>query len=564
MSVVSTTNSATRSIGWLNGKVGTTGPSSFQGNNDSPLRDDDDDEMMMIGGDLQVNPSTLEVDYDKNLTKLYQSITDQDWKLAASICQKDPIQAAVWVVRHYNDDNEENNTASVTSPEQEPEIMWRFLPLHSACARQPPRATIVALLNAYPDAAKCVDDQGMYALHYACGNQADESVIRLLLTVFSKAAAIPDPRGMLPLHYTACWGPSSSAYSQGVLDQLIRAYPSALATRDLDGNTPLDLAVDGDYPEKDAIADALRQWSMRTKTSKVSSSSAVSTSSSGGVSQKKVIKERLLNIRPTGSHGSDYNDAIFVDQSNKVPLEPPASMTPDPNNNALTASAMMISSSLAPTPRQSSSPSQQQESRDSPPLVQSKNFTKTLDKDNAATALNLVETVLSSSSTHKSFHNKSLEYDRDAAMCSRDIGTPEYDKLNDKDRHISALEQELKSTRAMLDESRLECSGLRQSLGDLMEEHESVKRKSGNTNDRLSSLSISLNSMKEQQSILSRIVTKRNENCKNITLKRQALFEQLLKMDMEVAEEESHIDTSLKKQTREMEAISAVINAALD
>ena len=56
-------------------------------------RDDVDSELMMIGDDLQVTASTLEVDYDKNLTELYQAITDQDWTLAASICKKDPIQA---------------------------------------------------------------------------------------------------------------------------------------------------------------------------------------------------------------------------------------------------------------------------------------------------------------------------------------------------------------------------------------------------------------------------------------------------------------------------------------
>ena len=111
-------------------------------------RDDVDSELMMIGNDLQVTASTLEVDYDKNLTELYQAITDQNWTLAASICKKDPIQAAIWVVRHYNEDNNENHSASVMTPEQEPEIMWRFLPLHSACARQPPYDTLVALINA--------------------------------------------------------------------------------------------------------------------------------------------------------------------------------------------------------------------------------------------------------------------------------------------------------------------------------------------------------------------------------------------------------------------------------
>jgi len=190
---------------------------------------------------LYVTPSTLEVDYDRNLTELYQAITDQKWDLAVSICKKHPVQAATWVVRHYEDDGE---------------IMWRFLPIHSACARQPPPHVVQALLKAYPDGAKCIDDQGMYALHYACGNQASRDVIRLLLVNFPEAAKIPDPRGMLPIHYLACWGPSSVS----VVDMLLVANREVANARDEEGNTPLDLAKEGDYPERHAVISALRKW----------------------------------------------------------------------------------------------------------------------------------------------------------------------------------------------------------------------------------------------------------------------------------------------------------------
>jgi hypothetical protein len=194
---------------------------------------------MPIYGDLEVVPSTLEVDYDKNLTELYQAITDQNWERAVIVCKTNPIQAATWVVR-YDDD----------------EIMWRFLPIHSACARQPPASVIQALLKAYPDGAKCVDDQGMYALHYACGNQASRDVIRLLLVNFPDAAKLPDPRGMLPIHYLACWGPSSVS----VVDMLLVAHRDVLTARDEEGNTPLDLAREGDYPDRQAVISALKKW----------------------------------------------------------------------------------------------------------------------------------------------------------------------------------------------------------------------------------------------------------------------------------------------------------------
>jgi predicted nucleic acid-binding Zn-ribbon protein len=544
-----------------------------------------DDEMTIVGDSLQITPSTLEVDYDKNLTELYQAITDQDWKRASFVCQTDPIQAATWVVRHYNDDNDENFSASMKSPEQEPEIMWRFLPLHSACARQPPRETVVALLNAYPDAAKCVDDQGMYALHYACGNQADESVIKLLLLAFSKAAAIPDPRGMLPLHYMACWGPSSSSYSHGVLNELIQAHPPALTMCDFDGNTPLDLSMDGDYPEKKAVAEVFRQWTSRWSSEKTMLSQG-SNIVAGDHSQKKTMKLKLLSIRQTNSHGSGYNDAIFVDQSVKIPLEPPASHSEDSTsieNNPVAnlATATTANSSLTPTPRLSNGLSLQSESRESAAQVMSEvpllaTRIVTVNKGNVSGTASAVDTVLSFSSTRQ---NESSNVEQHVFGTEKTLSANEGDvahsallasfndmksDLKEKTNHITSLEEELKSVRMVLEECKLECSGLRQSLGDLMDEHEGIKQKSANTHDRLSSLSVSLNSMKEQQSILSKIVTERNEICKSTAEKRQQIFDELLKMDFDVAEAEGHIDASLRKQTREMDAISAVINAALD
>ena len=541
-------------------------------------RDDVDSEMMMIGDDLQVTASTLEVDYDKNLTELYQAITDQDWTLAASICKKDPIQAAIWVVRHYSEDNNENQSASVMSPEQEPEIMWRFLPLHSACARQPPYNTLVALLNAYSDAAKCVDDQGMYALHYACGNQADESVVRLLLNTFIKAASIPDPRGMLPLHYTACWGPSSTALAQGVLNLLIQAYPAALTIRDHDGNTPLDLAMDGDYPEKNAVADTLRQW---TKKQSVISSNG-STTSSTVPSQKK--RSKALNIRKTGSNGSDYHDAIVIEPTkSKIPLEPPAVSTVDLKailNDIVTTTEDSLNQSIVPTPRFSNHQSQLNESRASPPLIPIRSFSKSplpgqskmasRDLSAAENQKPEVETVVSSASADNisrsinnddNTNNNSLQSELSTMIAKFNFAQSE---LNKKVDQVSALERELDSTKVLLEESKMECSDLKQSLYDLTEQHDILKRKSANTHDRLSTLSISLDSMKEQQSILTKIVSERNGHYQSITVKRQELFEQLLKMDLDIADNESHIDVSLKKQSREMEAISAVINAALD
>ena len=153
-------------------------------------------------------PEVLEVDYHENITDLYKAITESDWVAAIDAVKVRPDEARTWVVRKHEENPEKN--------------MWRFLPIHSACARQPPTELITALIAAYPEGARCVDDQGMYALHYAAGNQASRYVMRSLLMAFPDAAKLKDPRGMLPIHYLACWGPSSIS----VVDMVMVAKPA--------------------------------------------------------------------------------------------------------------------------------------------------------------------------------------------------------------------------------------------------------------------------------------------------------------------------------------------------
>lgn len=203
----------------------------------------------MVGynsGSMSSGKEEYEVDYDKNITRLYEAITSCDWDVAIDAVNERPREARTWVVRHYEDSDD---------------IMWRFLPLHSACARQPPASLISALLKAYPEGARSIDDQGMYPLHYAAGNQASREVVRLLLVANPQAAKIADPRGMLPIHYLACWGPSSVS----IIDMVLVAHRDVSSTADSDGNTALDLAKEAEYPEKDAVIAALKRWFDKAK-----------------------------------------------------------------------------------------------------------------------------------------------------------------------------------------------------------------------------------------------------------------------------------------------------------
>lgn len=230
---------------------------------------------------------TLEVDFDTNITDLYKAITASDWDEAIRAVKKNPNEAETWVVRKHEDDPAKN--------------MWRFLPIHSACARQPPASLISALLAAHQEGVRSVDDQGMYALHYASGNQASREVIRALLMAFPDAAKLTDPRGMLPIHYIACWGPSSIS----VIDMILVANRNVADFEDEDGNTPSDLAKEGDYPERNAVVAALKRWSTT-----ISSGSSEQSVSSSITPSFKIIGSNFqsISINSEEKKEDDYPD----------------------------------------------------------------------------------------------------------------------------------------------------------------------------------------------------------------------------------------------------------------
>jgi hypothetical protein len=185
--------------------------------------------------------SMAEVDFDRNVTSLYEAIGTSDWDKASNVCRRNPIEAKTWVVRRDPDRRE--------SADGEKNILWRFLPLHSACARRPPSSFVIDLLDAYPDAAGAKDEAGMYPIHYACGNRASKSVIKELVECFPRALREADPQGMLPLHYIAQWGPSED----GIVALLMKFYEEGASALNSEGMSPLDLCREANYDDWEKV-----------------------------------------------------------------------------------------------------------------------------------------------------------------------------------------------------------------------------------------------------------------------------------------------------------------------
>jgi ankyrin repeat protein len=107
---------------------------------------------------------------------------------ASKWIRNDPGMAKSWVYRKNKNTNE---------------IMWNFLPLHSACFAHAPIAVVKELIRVHP--------QSVY---------------------------ITAPGDKLPIHI-AC----ETAASPDVVTCLVSAYPEALYHLDVTGNTPLQLCV---------------------------------------------------------------------------------------------------------------------------------------------------------------------------------------------------------------------------------------------------------------------------------------------------------------------------------
>jgi len=472
--------------------------------------------------ELQVNPSLLEVDYDKNLTELYKAITDQDWEEAVKVCQNDPVQAATWVVRHYDDD---------TVDKSEQEVMWRFLPIHSACARQPPASVVAALIKAYPDGPRCIDDQGMYALHYACGNQANRDVIRQLLVSCPEAARLADPRGMLPLHYLACWGPSSVS----LIDMMLVSNREVALARDDEGNTPLDLAMDGDYNEKDEVIEVLRRWLGEDSLFDMESHDSSKRSRSMSQSSKAVSARTVNSVLLQEEQEEKRDDSSY-------------------------ASSVQASAAVESQSRRSRGIRKSNASTSRHSVASTHSLTSSQAKMMKATELE--KDVKMQLARQKEQYEVQLARQKEEYEARLAEQRKELDSALEQIKTLTTTERDLSETKGELQVSNEERDGLRSTLGDLMEQHESYKKKDGMMNDRLGSLSAGLQSMLEQQAMLQKSMQLRNESVAKCYETRKKLLQELNDMEDTIVSDEEKLTAALDKQTRELNAISAVIKAA--
>mmetsp|Transcript_28280 Transcript_28280/g.59474 ORF Transcript_28280/g.59474 Transcript_28280/m.59474 type:complete len:683 (+) Transcript_28280:277-2325(+) len=127
-----------------------------------------------------------ETDYDLGPTQLYTFIENKHWESAIERARTTPMEAQTWISRR--------------EPENPNKIRWRLLPLHATCVFRAPLSLIEALIAAYPEAPKCIDDQGMLPIHLACRNGASRGVVMTLLNANPDSINAKDKKGRTPLN----------------------------------------------------------------------------------------------------------------------------------------------------------------------------------------------------------------------------------------------------------------------------------------------------------------------------------------------------------------------------
>jgi hypothetical protein len=149
--------------------------------------DEEDDEETMGSDEDDMLLSEHQVYHHEGATPLFLAIEENDWNNALSLAQESPKQVRTWV--------KSTGTVGTTFDWS----VWKRLPVHEACRRQPPAWLISQLLSVFPESAKKTTQFGELPLHLAVACGADPDVVNLLIAANFSSVATMDQSGRTPL-----------------------------------------------------------------------------------------------------------------------------------------------------------------------------------------------------------------------------------------------------------------------------------------------------------------------------------------------------------------------------
>jgi myosin heavy subunit len=370
--------------------------------------------------------------------------------------------------------------------------------------------------------------------------------------------------------------------------------------KDADGNTPMDLAVEGDYPERDAVVAALNRWLANNITSPSNNSVGGNSNAKRENSPRKMIVSAPTGTTVTTSstmHSSGSVPSPYISVVKEEKKEP------DARGTISNRSASPIRN-MSPVRGRSASPALRVETSTSTPRGMSSLETGSLGSYHDTNAMGgytsrgVVDAVSPRTVNRLRMEIAKLKQDQKAKeekwdeqlSLSKESWKMQVSQLEDR---LADQKEELEQLTAQLEESKRdgmdklealeqahnqigqlehelnatqeERDGLRMTLADLTEQHDLYKKKSEHMNDRLGSLSASLQSMMSEQQKVVNGMREREATIQHSTKLRKDRLKELLKQEDELESvfvQNDDLRAAVEKQSREMDAIAAVIAVA--
>jgi len=140
----------------------------------------------------------FEVNYRTDVTSLFTCIESCNWEEVSFQCMTYPSHVRTWVI-------------STGTEDPSSWCVWRRLPIHEACRRQPPVQIIQELLNIFPESAHEKTQFGELPIHLAAGCGAGNDILNLLIAFNPLAVLVRDNGGRTPLEIIKSSYPSDTS-----------------------------------------------------------------------------------------------------------------------------------------------------------------------------------------------------------------------------------------------------------------------------------------------------------------------------------------------------------------
>ena len=174
----------------------------------APLDDQDPLKIAQRSDVAKTVDEALECDYERDCTPLYKKIESEDWNGVAKY-----LDTGYWPATFFADTvppaDQARTWVTRFDPHDSKKVRWSQLPLHLAIVIEAPYEIVGRLIELYPQAVRCTDDQHMLPLHLAMRHGSTDRIVDLLLAAFPDAVNAKGKNDRTPIE-CAIRGPNKA------------------------------------------------------------------------------------------------------------------------------------------------------------------------------------------------------------------------------------------------------------------------------------------------------------------------------------------------------------------